>query len=77
MFDFTGKKVLVTGSSQGIGKACALEFARHHAKTFVHASVSLEKAQGVCDEIKKEVTRLMDKREKLPQAEIEEIFVEK
>ena len=55
MFDFTNKKVLVTGSSQGIGKACALEFARHNAITFVHASKSMEKAQAVCDEIKKEV----------------------
>lgn len=55
MFDFTGKKVLVTGSSQGIGKAIALEFARHHAKTFVHASVSMDKAKGVCEEIIKEV----------------------
>ncbi len=55
MFDFTGKKVLVTGSSSGIGKAIALEFARHHAKTFVHASRSMEKAQGVCEEIRKEV----------------------
>lgn len=55
MFDFTNKKVLVTGSSQGIGKACALEFARHNAITFVHASSSMEKAQAVCDEIKKEV----------------------
>ncbi|MBO4919223.1 MAG: SDR family oxidoreductase [Erysipelotrichaceae bacterium] len=55
MFDFTGKKVLVTGSSSGIGKAVALEFARHRAKTFVHASRSMEKAQGVCEEIRKEV----------------------
>ena len=55
MFDFTGKKVLVTGSSQGIGKAIALEFARHNAITFVHASKSMEKAIGVCEEIKKEV----------------------
>lgn len=54
MFDFTGKKVLVTGSSQGIGEAIATEFAKHHAKTFVHASSSLEKAQKVCDKIKAE-----------------------
>jgi len=52
MFDFTGKKVLVTGSSQGIGKAIATEFAKHHAKTFVHASTSMEKAKAVCEEIK-------------------------
>lgn len=52
MFDFTGKKILVTGSSSGIGKAIALEFARHHGKVFVHASKSMEKAQGVCEEIR-------------------------
>ncbi len=55
MFDFTGKKILVTGSSSGIGKAVALEFARHHGTVFVHASRSKEKAEGVCDEIGKEV----------------------
>ncbi|MBQ6479219.1 MAG: SDR family oxidoreductase [Erysipelotrichaceae bacterium] len=55
MFDFTGKKILVTGSSSGIGKAIALEFARHHGTVFVHASRSMEKAQGVCEEIRKEV----------------------
>lgn len=54
MFDFTGKKVLVTGSSQGIGEAIALEFARHNAITYVHASSSLEKAQKACEKIKAE-----------------------
>jgi len=29
--DFTGKVVLVTGSSQGIGAVIATEFAKHHA----------------------------------------------
>ena len=55
MFDFTGKKILVTGSSSGIGKAAALEFARHHGTVFVHASKSMDKAKGVCEEILQEV----------------------
>lgn len=52
MFDLTGKKVLITGSSQGIGAATADMMAQAGAEVFVHASHSLEKAQKVCDGIK-------------------------
>lgn len=51
MFDLTGKKVLITGSSSGIGAAAAETLAQAGAEVFVHASHSLEKAQGVCDGI--------------------------
>jgi NAD(P)-dependent dehydrogenase (short-subunit alcohol dehydrogenase family) len=34
--DFTGKSVLLTGASRGIGRACALMFAAHGAKVAVH-----------------------------------------
>lgn len=51
MFDLNGKKVLVTGSSQGIGSAIAEMLAQAGAEVFVHASSSLEKARHVCDGI--------------------------
>lgn len=51
MFDLTGKKVLITGSSSGIGAATADMLAQAGAEVFVHASRSLEKAQKVCDSI--------------------------
>lgn len=51
MFDLTGKTALVTGSSQGIGKAIAKCLADHGAKVFVHGSSSIEKCNAAAEEI--------------------------
>lgn len=48
-----GKVAIVTGSSRGIGKAIALEFARNGAKVVVNYVKSKEEAERVVDEIKK------------------------
>ncbi len=34
--DFSGKTVLITGGSRGIGRACAIQFAAHGAQVVVH-----------------------------------------
>lgn len=47
---FAGKIALVTGASQGIGRACAIELARNGA-TVVLAARSLDKLQAVAAEI--------------------------
>ncbi len=44
-------KVLVTGSTQGIGKAIAKAFVERGDVVFVHCSKDLEKANRVCEEI--------------------------
>mgnify|MGYP002580428037 FL=1 len=43
MFDLTGKKALVTGSSQGIGFEIAKTLAKHGAAVFAHGSRPSEK----------------------------------
>ncbi len=43
MFDLTGKKALVTGSSQGIGKELGKVLSDYGAKVFVHGAVPSEK----------------------------------
>lgn len=48
-----GKVAVVTGSSRGIGKAIALEFARNGAKVVVNCVKSKEEAEKVVSEIKK------------------------
>jgi 3-oxoacyl-[acyl-carrier protein] reductase len=45
------KSVLVTGASRGIGKACALVFARHGYQVFINCKSSLEELYLVRDEI--------------------------
>ena len=45
MFDLTGKRALVTGSTQGIGKAIAACLASHGAEVIVHGSSSRTKCE--------------------------------
>lgn len=47
----SGKKVLVTGSSRGIGKAIALAFAKNGCEVFLNASKSVEELESVYKEI--------------------------
>ena len=51
MFDLTGKKALVTGSTQGIGRAIAATLVRAGAEVFVHCSADKEKADRIAAEI--------------------------
>lgn len=46
--------VLVTGSSRGIGRSCALLFARHGWHVFLNCRTSLNALQEVASEIEKE-----------------------
>ncbi len=50
MLNFEGKTVLVTGSTRGIGRAIAEEFAKHVANVIVSGTVE-ERAQAVADEL--------------------------
>ncbi|GGC27558.1 short-chain dehydrogenase [Novosphingobium marinum] len=50
-FDFTGKVVLITGGSRGLGREMALGFARRGADIVV-ASRKLEACEAVADEIR-------------------------
>ncbi len=45
MFDLKGKKALITGSSQGIGKEIAKVLADHGAMVFVHGTKNSEKLE--------------------------------
>jgi NAD(P)-dependent dehydrogenase (short-subunit alcohol dehydrogenase family) len=47
-----GKVALVTGSSRGIGRACALALAKTGYDVAVHHSVSPESAEKTCDDVK-------------------------
>jgi NAD(P)-dependent dehydrogenase (short-subunit alcohol dehydrogenase family) len=50
-FGLTGQVAIVTGAAQGIGRATALELARHSAKVLV-ADVQAEAAEHVAEEIR-------------------------
>jgi 3-oxoacyl-[acyl-carrier protein] reductase len=50
--DLSGRRAVVTGSSRGIGRAIALEFARAGADILVHARQSEAAAKSVADEIR-------------------------
>lgn len=49
--DIKGKRVLITGSSTGIGAAMAVEFGRLGASVAVHGNRSLDQAQKIVDTI--------------------------
>lgn len=46
-----GKTAMVTGSSSGIGRAIAIEFARQGANVIIHGRADSEKMNAVCSEI--------------------------
>jgi len=50
LFDLTGKVAIVTGSSRGIGKASAVELARHGAKVVISS-----RKQDACDSVAAEI----------------------
>lgn len=51
-FNFQGKKVLVTGGGSGLGRECALLFAKNGADVLI-ADLIPERCEEVCDEIRK------------------------
>lgn len=51
MFDFQEKKVLITGASRGIGRACATQFAALGAQVAVHFHRQQEAAQETLDRL--------------------------
>jgi NAD(P)-dependent dehydrogenase (short-subunit alcohol dehydrogenase family) len=51
MFDLFGKKALVTGSTQGIGKEIARVLAEYGADVFVHCASDLKKAERIAKEV--------------------------
>ncbi len=52
LFDLSGKTALVTGSSQGIGKAIALSLAEYGANVLVHCRNEVEMAENVAEQIR-------------------------
>ena len=61
------KKVLITGSTQGIGKALAAAFVKEGYDVIVHGSSNMKKAEGVREEIGawKAVTADLSKMEEI------------
>ena len=53
MFDLTGKKAIVTGSSRGIGRGIALALARQGTDVIINYRSSQKEAEAVVEEIRK------------------------
>ena len=51
MFNLTGKRALVTGSTQGIGYAIAKCLAAQGAEVIIHGATSCEKCVNAADKI--------------------------
>lgn len=51
--DFTGKSVIVTGGSAGIGREIACEFARHGASVAINYSQSVKEAEETLELVRK------------------------
>ncbi len=51
MFDLNGKRALITGSTQGIGKAVAAALSGQGAEVIIHGSSSLEKCRRAAQEM--------------------------
>ena len=52
MFDLTGKRALVTGSTQGIGFEIARILAEHGATVYIHGASNVQKCVGASNKIK-------------------------
>ena len=50
MFDLTGKRALITGSTQGIGLAIAKQFREAGAEVIIHGATSLDKCLAAAEE---------------------------
>ena len=50
LFDLTGKSILITGSSKGIGKSIATRYAEYGAKVIISSRTS-ETCMATADEI--------------------------
>ena len=60
MFDLTGKRALVTGSTQGIGFDIAKKLAEHGATVFIHGVSSIEKCRNASKQIPGSIPVLAD-----------------
>lgn len=55
-YDFSGKNVIVTGASMGLGKAIALEFVKAKANVVI-ADLNIETANQTKEELSKYGTK--------------------
>jgi 3-oxoacyl-[acyl-carrier protein] reductase len=51
ILDLSGRTAFVTGAGQGVGRAVALQFARHNAERVIVNDYFAERAQAVADEV--------------------------